>query len=146
MFKISPKHLKNGVINGVNFWHQVTISTSLSRKRGSSILVFDHWRLLDALWGSITPANTSTSRAWYYSFQIYSSNLCIVYKHSSLTQVPLKRPLIPPIFLTIWANLVYWDSSSLTAVLETPAPRATLVTLDGCRENNLAPSWLSSSE
>ena len=31
-------------------------------------------------------------------------------------------------------------------VVSTPAPRATRVTWPGCRENNLAPSWLSSSK
>lgn len=59
---------------------------------------------------------------------------------------PLKSPLMPPIFLTIWANFVYWVSSSWTSRVATPDPRATLWILLGCLLNSLAPSLLSSSE
>lgn len=59
---------------------------------------------------------------------------------------PLKRPLMPPIFLTIWANLVYCVSNSWTSLVATPEPRATLWILFGCLLNSLAPSLLSSSE
>lgn len=58
---------------------------------------------------------------------------------------PLKSPLIPPIFLTIWANLVYCVRSSCTSLVDTPDPRATLWILPGCLLKTLAPSVLSSS-
>lgn len=58
---------------------------------------------------------------------------------------PLKSPLIPPIFFTICANLVYCVRSSWTSLVETPDPRATLWILPGCLLKTLAPSVLSSS-
>lgn len=62
-----------------------------------------------------------------------------------LLSLPLNSPLMPPIFFTIWANLVYWVSSSWTSLVATPDPRATLWILLGCLLNSLAPSLLSSS-
>ena len=57
------------------------------------------------------------------------------------------RPLIPPIFLTIWANLPYWVRSSCTSRFETPAPLATRNTrpvnkdlVASCLQKELAPS------
>ena len=58
---------------------------------------------------------------------------------------PLNKPLIPPIFLTMAANLVYCESSSWTSLVEAPAPRATRAVRLGWRENNFAPLGLSSS-
>lgn len=59
--------------------------------------------------------------------------------------LPLKSPLIPPIFFTICANLVYWVRSSWTSLVDTPDPLATLWILPGCLLKTLAPSVLSSS-
>ena len=59
--------------------------------------------------------------------------------------LPLKSPLMPPIFFTICANLVYWVKSSWTSLVETPEPLATLWILPGCLLKTLAPSVLSSS-
>ena len=61
-------------------------------------------------------------------------------------KLPLNKPLIPPIFFTIAANLVYCDKSSCTSRTDTPLPRATRVERPGWRENSFAPLGLSSSE
>ena len=61
-------------------------------------------------------------------------------------KLPLNNPLIPPIFFTIAANLVYCDKSSCTSRTDTPLPRATRVERPGWRENSFAPLGLSSSE
>ena len=61
-------------------------------------------------------------------------------------KLPLNKPLIPPIFFTIAANLVYCDKSSCTSRTDTPQPRATRVERPGWRENSFAPLGLSSSE
>ena len=63
----------------------------------------------------------------------------------SMAQVPLNSPFIPPIFLTIWANLVYCMSNSCTSLWLVPEPLATLVVLPGCWRNSLAPCGWSSS-
>lgn len=62
-----------------------------------------------------------------------------------ISPLPLKSPLIPPIFFTICANLVYCVRSSWTSLVDTPDPRATLWILPGCLLKTLAPSVLSSS-
>ena len=61
-------------------------------------------------------------------------------------KLPLNNPLIPPIFFTIAANLVYCDKSSCTSRTDTPLPRATRVERPGWRENSFAPLGLSSSK
>lgn len=59
---------------------------------------------------------------------------------------PLNKPLMPPIFLTIWANFVYCVSNSCTSLVATPDPRATRWMRLACLVKSLAPSLLSSSE
>ena len=56
-----------------------------------------------------------------------------------LPLVFLKSPFIPPIFFTIWANLVYWESSSWTSRTLVPDPRATRTVRPGCLPNSFAP-------
>lgn len=70
----------------------------------------------------------------------------LVYKHWIQITQPLNKPLMPPIFLTICANFVYWVSNSCTSLVATPDPRATRWMRLGCLLKSLAPSLLSSSE
>lgn len=57
----------------------------------------------------------------------------------------LKSPLIPPIFLTISANFLYWLNRSLTSWIAVPLPRATRATLDDSFVNmSFAFGWSSS--
>lgn len=77
-------------------------------------------------------------------FEIY--HVQCVHEHWIKKQQPLNKPLMPPIFLTIWANFVYCVSNSCTSLVATPDPRATRWMRLGCLLKSLAPSLLSSSE
>ena len=91
-------------------------------------------------------SNTSSSSwlSFLVSQPLSFPSECQIMMHL-LFLLPLKSPLIPPIFFTICANLVYCVKSSWTSLVDTPDPLATLWILPGCLLKTLAPSVLSSS-
>ena len=81
--------------------------------------------------------------ALHHTNAVSGSEYCRYDEHFfSLT---FEQALNPPIFFTMAANLVYCESSSLTSLVEAPAPRATRAVRLGWRENNFTPLGLSSS-
>ena len=118
----SRKNMHNG------FWSRVPIRTEISQ---------------GAKQNSKEPKWTFSRVGKHANHKIDKAKQLIFVKRAKL---PLNKPLIPPIFFTIAANLVYCDKSSCTSRTDTPLPRATRVERPGWRENSFAPLGLSSSE